>query len=218
MEQNAADSLSVFFLTQGEQTADSVMARLAEFIRGAKQTLDFALYDCRFGTTLKAQFAAALSERAKAGVQIRICYDGDKPFVPNVAAGQDPASPGTGEIVHSLGYPYRRIAGMKLMHNKFIVRDRRAVWTGSLNMTDDAFTLMENNVLVIDSAEIADSYTKEFEELWLKENFENTGAIETRPVELNFNGKPASVRVMFSPGRGLDIDTEIARRVAAAQR
>src|SRR4051794_29957294 len=154
MEQDAADSLSVFFLAEGEQTADALMARLGDFIRGATHSLNLALYDLRFGERLKAQFAAALAERAKAGVQIRICYDGDKPFVPNVAAGQDPASPGTGEIVHSLGYPYRRIAGMKLMHNKFIVRDRRAVWTGSLNMTDDAFTLMENNVLVLDSPEI----------------------------------------------------------------
>ena len=81
-QQNAAGSLSVFFLAEGEQKADSVMARLVSFIQDAKQTLDFALYDMRFGDELKAQLAAALAERAKAGVQIRICYDGDKPFVP----------------------------------------------------------------------------------------------------------------------------------------
>ena len=39
-----------------------------------------------------------------------------------------------------LGYPCRRIAGMKLMHSKFILRDGQTVWTGSANMTDDAFT------------------------------------------------------------------------------
>ena len=41
------------------------------------------------------------------------------------------------------------------MHNKFIVRDRSAVWTGSLNFTDDAFTLMENNVVEIESPQLA---------------------------------------------------------------
>jgi phosphatidylserine/phosphatidylglycerophosphate/cardiolipin synthase-like enzyme len=213
-----ADSVCVFFLAQDEEPADAVMTRLAEFIHGAERTLDFALYDCRFGAKLKAQFAAALAERAQAGVQIRICYDGDKPFVPNIAAGQDPASGGTGELIHSLGYPYRRIGGMKLMHNKFIVRDASAVWTGSLNMTDDAFTLMENNVVQIDSREIAASYAQEFEELWVKENFENTGAIATQPVALSFHGQPARARVMFSPGCGLEIDAEVARRVLAAQR
>jgi phosphatidylserine/phosphatidylglycerophosphate/cardiolipin synthase-like enzyme len=212
------DNLAVFFLAEGEQTADSVMARLTAFIREAKQSLDIAVYDMRFGDALRAQLAAALAERAKAGVQIRICYDGDKPVEPNVAAGQDPAPAGTSAFVQSLGYPCRRIAGMKLMHSKFIVRDRASVWTGSTNFTGDAFTLMENNVVTVDSAPLAASYAADFEQLWEKENFENTGKIQTEPVAFTFAGQPATARVLFSPGRGLEIDTEIARRVRAAQR
>jgi phosphatidylserine/phosphatidylglycerophosphate/cardiolipin synthase-like enzyme len=161
---------------------------------------------------------AALKERAQAGVQIRVCYDGDKPYVPNLAAGQDPAPAGTGAMVHSLGFPYKRIGGMKLMHDKFVIRDRSAVWTGSLNLTDDAFTLMENNVLEIESPELAAFYSLDFEELWQKENFENTGRIETHAVPLTFAGQPATARVMFSPGYGLEIDAEVAKRVQAAQR
>jgi phosphatidylserine/phosphatidylglycerophosphate/cardiolipin synthase-like enzyme len=215
---NSADSLSVFFLSQDEQTAEAMMARLTNFIRAATRSLDFALYDLRLSDPLKAQLLGALQERAKAGVQIRICYDGDKPYVPNVAAGQDPAPPGTGAMVHSLGFPYRAIGGMKLMHNKFIVRDRSAVWTGSLNFTDDAFTLMENNVLEIESPVLPNYYSLDFEELWEKQNFENTGRIETQSSGLTFAGQPASARVMFSPGYGLEIDAEVAQRVHAAQR
>ena len=99
----------------------------------------------------------------------------------------------------------------------FIGRDRESVWTGSANFTGDAFTLMENNVVTIDSAPLAASYANDFEQLWEKENFENTGKIQTEPVGLMFSGQPATVRVMFSPGFGLEIDTEIARRVRAAQ-
>src|SRR6266513_530324 len=172
----------------------------------------------RFGDPLKAALSSALRERAAAGVQIRFCYDGDKPAQPNVAAGQDPAPAGTSAFVQSLGYPWRRIAGMKLMHSKFIIRDHEAVWTGSTNMTDDAFTLMENNVVTIDSAGLAASYAQDFEQLWEKENFENTGKIRTEPVSLTFSDQPATARVMFSPGCGLEIDTEIAGRVRAAQR
>src|SRR5206468_12341597 len=112
-------------------------------IHPATQTPDFADYDLRFSDPLRTQLAPASRKRADAGVQIRFCYDGDKPPQPNVAAGQDPAPAGTGAFVQSLGYLWRRIAGMKLMHSKFIVRDRQSVWTGSTNMTDDAFTLME---------------------------------------------------------------------------
>src|SRR6266478_8914629 len=212
------DNVSVFFLAEGEQPADEVMARLTTFIRAAKQTLDFAIYDMRFSDPLRAQLVSTLRERAEAGVKIRFCYDGDKPPQPNVAAGQDPAPAGTGAFVQSLGYAWRRIAGMKLMHSKFILRDRQSIWTGSTNMTDDAFTLMENNVLEIDSSALANYYAQDFEQIWEKENFDNTGEIQTVPVPLTFSGQSAKARVMFSPGCGLKIDSEIARRVRGAQR
>jgi phosphatidylserine/phosphatidylglycerophosphate/cardiolipin synthase-like enzyme len=212
------DNVSVFFVAEDEQSADDVMARLTTFIRAAKQTLAFAIYDMRFGEPLRAQLAAALRDRAEAGVEIRFCYDADKPPQPNLAAGQDPAPAGTGAFVQALGYPWRRIAGMKLMHSKFVVRDQQAVWTGSANLTDDAFTLMENNIVEIDSQALANYYAQNFEQLWEKENFEHTGDIHTEPVPLTFSNQSANARVMFSPGCGLEIDSEIARRVRAAQR
>jgi phosphatidylserine/phosphatidylglycerophosphate/cardiolipin synthase-like enzyme len=103
------------------------------------------------------------------------------------------------------------------MHSKFVVRDGQSVWSGSANMTDDAFTLMENNVVEIDSQALAGYYSQDFEQIWEKENFENTGEIRTQPVLVAFAGQPARVRVMFSPGCGLEIDSEIARRVRAAR-
>lgn len=218
MSNENSNGLSVFFLAEGEQTAESVLARLTSFISEAKQSLDFAVYDMRLADPLKNELTRALADRAKAGVEIRICYDGDKPLQPNLAGGQDPAPPGTGAFVQSLGYPWRRIAGLKLMHQKFIVRDRAAVWTGSLNITNDAFTLMENNVVEINSTTLADYYAFDFEELWEKQNFEKTGEIQTAPVPLTFAGQSATVRAMFSPGCGLAIDAEIAERVRAARR
>jgi len=212
------DNLSVFFLAEGEQSGDDVMTRLVTFIRAAKQTLAFAIYDMRLSDPLRAQLAAALRNRVEAGVEIRFCYDADKPPQPDLAAGQDPAPAGTGAFVQSLGYPWRRIAGMKLMHSKFVVRDGQAVWTGSANMTDDAFTSMENNIVEIDAQPLAGYYAQNFEQLWEKQNFEHTGDIHTESVPLTFSNQSANVRVMFSPGCGLEIDSEIARRVRAAQR
>jgi phosphatidylserine/phosphatidylglycerophosphate/cardiolipin synthase-like enzyme len=212
------DNISIFFLAQDEQSADVVMARLNAFIRAAKETLDFAVYDMRFSDPLRAQLVSALRERAEAGVQIRFCYDGDKPPQPNIVAGQDPAPPGTGAFVQSLGYPWRRVAGMKLMHSKFVLRDRQSIWTGSTNMTDDAFTLMENNIVDVDSSGLANYYAQDFEQLWEKENFDHTGKIHSEPVPLIFSNQPAEARVMFSPGCGLEIDSEIASRVRSAQR
>ena len=215
---SSMDNLSVFFLAEGEQSAEDVMARLTDFISGAKRALEFAIYDMRFSGPLRTQLAAALRDRVEAGVEIRFCYDADKPPQPDLAAGQDPAPAGTGAFVQSLGYPWRRIAGMKLMHSKFVVRDGQAVWTGSANMTGDAFTLMENNIAEINSQPLAGYYAQNFEELWQKQNFEHAGDILTQPVPLTFSDQSATARVMFSPGCGLEIDAEIARRVRATQR
>ena len=44
------------------------------------------------------------------------------------------------------------------------------------------------------------------------------GEIQTVPVSLTFSGQTAEARVLFSPGCGFEIDSEIARRVRAAKR
>lgn len=212
------DSISAVFLAQGEQSAASVMDRLVDFVGGAKRSLDFAVYDMRLSDPLKATLSAALHDRTAAGVTIRICFHGNKPPMPNVAAGQDPAPAGTSACVQSLGYPWKKIAGMKLMHNKFVVRDSGSVWTGSTNLTDDAFTLMENNIVTIDSDTLGGYYAEEFEQLWTRENFDNTGDIRTIAAPITSGNQGGTARVMFSPGCGNEIDTEIARRVRESRR
>src|SRR3954452_20918252 len=117
------DDLQVTFLAQGEQTAESIARQLAGFIAGAQQSIDIATYDFRLSDPLKAIIAGALQARAAAGVAIRIAYDADKPETPAWERGMDPAPTGTGSFVQSLGFPWRRIGGMKLMHQKYLVRD-----------------------------------------------------------------------------------------------
>src|SRR5690348_10338661 len=114
--------LEPFFLAQDEQSGEEIANRLAVFIGKATQSLDFAVYDFRLNDRLKGMLAEALRERAAAGVAIRIAYDADKPETPELERGMDPAPPGTGQFVQSLGYPWRRIGGLKLMHHKYVVR------------------------------------------------------------------------------------------------
>jgi phosphatidylserine/phosphatidylglycerophosphate/cardiolipin synthase-like enzyme len=209
------------FLAEGEQTAVEVAGWLADFIRGAQQSLDIAIYDFRLSNPLKTVVAGALHERAAAGVRIRIAYDADKPPQPDPLTGIDPAPAGTGAFVQALGYPWRRIGGLKLMHNKYLLRDAgtptAAVWTGSTNLTDDSWTLQENNLLILPSAQLAAYYAEDFEDLWRSGDIEETGAFDTTPASLTYAGTPANVQVWFSPGRGPAIDYDVARQVACAR-
>lgn len=228
MQQPSEHDLDVTLLAQGEQTGDQIAAQLAAFIRGAERSLDMALYDFRLSDPLKAVVASAMQERASASVAIRIAYDADKPEPPLVAQGMDPAPPGTGAFVQSLGYPYRRIGGPKLMHNKYIVRDLpdpdaadsgagASVWTGSTNFTDDSWNVEENNILQIASPDLARFYAHDFADLWREGEIGTSGSFDTAPVNLTYAGTPLTARVFFSPGRGPQIDDEVARRVSGAR-
>lgn len=218
-ERPGASDLLVHFLAQDEQRAEDVARWLAAFIRGTRRTLDIAVYDFRLSDPLKAIVAGALAECAARGVSIRIAYDADKPEQPLVY-GTDPAPQGTGYFVQSLGYPFRRIGGLKLMHHKYLVRDAGtpagAIWTGSTNLSDASWTWQENNIIEIASAELAMFYGRDFEELWGDGNYESSGAFDTHSVELRYQGQPLKARVLFAPGRGEEIDREVAEVVRQA--
>jgi phosphatidylserine/phosphatidylglycerophosphate/cardiolipin synthase-like enzyme len=216
------DTLSLLFLAEGEQRAEDVANRLAAFIRGAQRSLDIAIYDFRLSPPLRAIIMGALQDRAAVGVRIRIVYDADKPAAPNLLAGMDPAPGGTGAFVQGLGFPWRRIDSQKLMHEKYIVRDaglpNGSVWTGSANFTDDSWTLQEGNLLTFAAPDLALAYARDFDDLWNAGTIVGTGDFDVAPTTVRFGGQPVAVQVLFSPGRGVAIDDDIAQIVAGAQR
>ena len=169
------------------------MARLTDFIGAAQRSLDFALYDMRLSDPLKDPLRRRCTNGPRPACGFGFATTATSRYVPDMAAGQDPAPPGTGAIVQALGFPWRRIGGMKLMHDKFIVRDGAAVWTGSLNLTDDAFTLMENNVIEIDSPTLAAFYEEDFEQIWEKGKFREHRPHQDGSGDAQFRG-PAGDR------------------------
>ena len=65
-----------------------------------------------------------------------------------------PAAPP--EYIDSLGLDVRPVIGFgTLMHHKYAVVDGERVWTGSMNWTEDSFTLQENCIVTLESAEVA---------------------------------------------------------------
>jgi len=216
------EAVQASFLAEHEQPPTEVATRLAQFLCGAEHSLDMALYDCRLSAPLADVLTAALQERANTGVAIRIAYDADKPEPPRLEAGMDPAPAGTGAFVQALGYSWRRIGGPKLMHHKYIVRDAglpaAAVWTGSPNFTDDAWTLQENNIVQLTSPALAAAYARDFGDLWSTGEIGTSGTFDPPPVQLTHAGAPATVQVFFAPGRGPAIDFDVAQRVARARR
>src|SRR3954447_5945578 len=147
-------------LGQAQEIADE----LATFVDAASTSLDIAIYDFRLSDPgLSKTVADALTSAADRGVAVRIAYDAGKPAAADAttfaALQADPAPIGTGDWLHEhfdgTGVVIKPIsAGGQLMHCKYVVRDaalarHAAVWTGSTNFTDDAWTRQENNIIKV---------------------------------------------------------------------
>lgn len=62
--------------------------------------------------------------------------------------------------------PVRQDGNSSFMHNKVIVVDERYVITGSLNFSTNAEESNDENVIIIDSPDIAKLYMQDFERIW----------------------------------------------------
>lgn len=85
-----------------------------------------------------------------------------------------------------------------LMHHKFIVVDKRYVWTGSYNLTYNGAYKNDNNVIWIDSEPLANNFTKEFRSLYLSEQY-NLSADSNLPYPHITLSDGTQITTFFSP-------------------
>ena len=81
------------------------------------------------------------------------------------------------------------------MHNKFIIVDERAVWTGSWNYTLNGTYRNNNNVLVLESAPVVDAYQAEFEEMFERKEF---GTRSTDDGVSTVHEGPGEISIIFA--------------------
>jgi phosphatidylserine/phosphatidylglycerophosphate/cardiolipin synthase-like enzyme len=148
--------------------AQSHNARIAQLIRTAQHSLDIAIYSYS-----DAGIAAALKDRAAAGVDIRFIFDTaaeDRKVTDAVAR----AATKSGKIEQD-GIDVRWVN--QTMHNKFLIVDgprddanlagSAKIVMGSANWSASAATMFDENTLFIENnAELGAAYQHEFDILW----------------------------------------------------
>ena len=195
----------------GGQSAPVVAAEVAAFLGEARRSLDLAHYDLHLSPEVAAVVGAAIEDAAGRGVAVRIAYNVDHRNPIPVPPPPEPDA----QLIASFGVPHKAIAGVPdLMHHKYVVRDGEAVWTGSMNWTDDSFSRQENVVVLVRSRDVAAAYAANFEELWETGAVEQSGFVEPRTIGVD--GTP--VRAWFTPGNGEDLSARIARALGRAKR
>jgi phosphatidylserine/phosphatidylglycerophosphate/cardiolipin synthase-like enzyme len=203
---------------------------LADFAAGAQTSLHLAIYDFRLDEPIASTVVQALTAAADRGVDVRIAYDHggktaaleaapspDELGLGFAAMGADPAPPGTHQWLHEQ-FDGTRVQlgpidpGSQIMHHKYVVRDAATVWTGSTNVTTDAWTHQENNIIVIASPDLAAGYERDFTELWTSGRIAGSGAESHGATTVD----DADAEWDFAPGDGTDIDATLTHMVETA--
>jgi phosphatidylserine/phosphatidylglycerophosphate/cardiolipin synthase-like enzyme len=206
-----SSSIRIRTLTDGGQQPQEIARELADWLAAARRSLDLAQYDFHLGDETKAVVGGALRAAHERGVSVRIIYNVDHANPIPVPPPPEPDA----QLIESLGVDSKAIAGVPdLMHHKFVVRDGESVWTGSMNWTDDSWARQENVVVTVDSAELAEAFTLDFEGLWNDGDVEKSGFVEPRPVQVD----GAKVRPWFTPGFADALTARIAKKIGHAER
>jgi phosphatidylserine/phosphatidylglycerophosphate/cardiolipin synthase-like enzyme len=166
---------------------------------GPDQALARAIADARYSVDMAVMhldlwsLRDALIEADRRGVRIRLVVDDHYIDEPEVQALID------------LGIPVLADRRGSLMHHKFTIIDHMDVWTGSMNYTVNGAYRNDNNLIHLRSYKLAQSYSREFEEMFKDRNFGALSEADTPFPRVNLNGM--EVEVYFSP------DDEVAERL-----
>ena len=138
----------------------SVPEKLIDYIDNAQRTIHIAAFE--FDLTPVAEALIAAHER---GVEVEWITDDEH----GIEADEEEER-GQFAMLERAGIPVRDDDRGALMHNKFWIFDHQTVWTGSTNITVNGNFRNNNNVVVIDSPDVAAIYEREFAELWAGES------------------------------------------------
>jgi phosphatidylserine/phosphatidylglycerophosphate/cardiolipin synthase-like enzyme len=201
-----SERIQIQTLTDGGQRPGEIAQLVAGFIDGAERTLDLAQYDFALGEENAHIVGDAVRRAAGRGVRMRFAYNVDHANPIPVPPPPEPDA----LLIATLPVEGKAIAGVPdLMHHKFLVRDGRDVWTGSLNWTDDSWTRQENVIAVVHDEPLATAFALDFEQLWKTADVARSGVVEPRWVD--------GVRAWFTPGYADELSARIAKRIRLAR-
>ncbi|MCL6643041.1 MAG: FAM83 family protein [Candidatus Bipolaricaulota bacterium] len=122
---------------------------ILQTLQSAQQSVHIALYQLT-----DPEIADVLLEIARRGMELKILLD------------DEPSRGSKGCLLWSAGVAVKQYVDSGIMHHKFAVVDGERVITGSYNWTTSAQTRNEENLLIIESPELAQAFESEFSKLW----------------------------------------------------
>jgi phosphatidylserine/phosphatidylglycerophosphate/cardiolipin synthase-like enzyme len=139
----------------------SLDEKLTAFINTAKKSVDIAIYQLDLENVTQALIAAK-----GRGATVRAVTDID--------ILNDSKENGSFKKLKQAGITVVGGNPNAIMHDKFVVVDGKAVWTGSWNFTENDTYRYNNNGIIIPSPELARNYTVTFEKMFKDKLFSSS--------------------------------------------
>ncbi len=153
--------------------------KLVALIDGATTSVDVADYDFDLFNV-----ADAMARAKGRGATVRMVTDTD------TLTNKDAAIQGAFKRLRDAGIPIVDDKRQPIMHNKFTVVDREWVQTGSWNYTDGDTYRLNNNMIIIQSKDLATNYSSEFAKMFEKNQFGPTKDKTIPNPTLTIDGTP----------------------------
>ncbi|NDJ76175.1 MAG: hypothetical protein GYB65_07940 [Chloroflexi bacterium] len=159
----SGDWYALYFTAPGSAAGESELEQaLVDAIDGATVSVDAALFELNSDPITQALIRA----HNRSGVTVRVVTDGQHGMGINEESPKRKTMPDL--VAAGVSVVSDNTRG-GFMHNKFVVIDGAAVWTGSTNLTENGIYRNNNNAILIQSTALAQNYTAEFEELYAGE-------------------------------------------------
>ncbi len=130
---------------------DKVLSNLIALVNDAQVSVRFLAF-----SFTDYPLAQAMIDRARAGVDVKGVFE--------TFGSNSPRS--ELKTFWCAGMPVRQDGNGSFLHNKIIIIDNSVVATGSLNYSSNADDGNDENVVILENAEIAALYLQEFDKLW----------------------------------------------------
>jgi len=159
----AVPGIRIFFTSKRAGLTGDVTSRLVDFVAATQRSIDCAIYDLR-----DLEVLAALRRKMREGCRVRVAFDAGEPE--KLKPGADPKPNGTEAALDEFGLLQHsrkiRRTSKTYLHHKFLIRDRKSIWTGTGNFTTGALQLQDNNWIVVHSQQLARRYGQAFDLIW----------------------------------------------------
>jgi len=137
----------------------SMPQELIAYIDAAQNTIHIASFE--FNLTPVAEALIAAHQR---GVEVKWVTDDEHGL-----EADEEDDHGQFAMLEQAGIEIKGDGRSALMHDKFWIFDNQRVWTGSTNITSNGNFRNNNNVIIIESPQVAAIYEREFAEMWAGE-------------------------------------------------